>query len=180
VGRRISFPARPFLFAKVLTVSNGFLGYNTSFMLDVVVCALLVVVPVLLLSLWLVKVRRNYALHKTLQLVLGVTLLVAVGLFEIDMRMQGGIRAILEKRAVPLTAEQAVFFYRLLWVHLFFSITTVILWVTTIALALKRIPCPPAPCSHSPLHKKLGWLSALDITLTAVTGLAVYYFGFMR
>jgi hypothetical protein len=71
------------------------------------------------------------------------------------------------------------FFKRLLLVHLAFAISTVFLWGTTLVLALKRIPSPPAPCAHSGLHKILGWLSAVDITLTSVTGLMVYYYGFM-
>lgn len=160
-------------------MQDGFLGYPASFMLDVVVCALVVVVPTLLFSLFAVKVLKNYSLHKKLQITLGVTLLIAVGLFEIDMRWQGGFEQILAKRSRPLDAEEMTFFKRLLLVHLAFAISTVFLWGTTLVLALKRIPSPPAPCAHSGLHKILGWLSAVDITLTSVTGLMVYYYGFM-
>ena len=159
---------------------DGFLGYRASVMLDLVVCALAVVVPTLLASLYAVKIRRNYSLHKCLQIALGVVLLVTVGLFEIDMRMHGGIVGILAKRSRPLSPDELASFYRLLYVHLFFAVTTVFLWGITLSLALRRIPTPPVPCSHSRLHKILGWFSAVDITLTAVTGLLVYYFGFVR
>lgn len=158
---------------------DGFLGYRTSFMLDVVVCALVLLVPLLVYSIYQVKICRNYSRHKQLQILLGALLLVAVGLFEFDMRWQGGIRTILAKRDTPLTAAQDVFFYRLLIVHLFFAVSTVLLWSTTIVLALRKIPKPPCPCPHSPIHKLLGWLSAVDITLTSVTGLMVYYYGFV-
>lgn len=158
---------------------NGFLGYPASLMLDVVVCALLVVVPTLLFSLYAVKVRRNYTLHKRLQVTLGAVLLVAVGLFEVDMQFQGGIAGILAKRARPLSGEERAFFDSLLKVHLCFAVSTVVFWGLTLGLALRRIPRPPAPCPHSPVHKVLGWLSAVDITLTSVTGLMVYYYGFM-
>lgn len=158
---------------------DGFLGYRTSFMLDVVVCALVLVVPLLVFSLYQVKVRRRYALHKQLQILLGALLLVAVGLFEVDMRWQGGVRGILAKREVPLTPAQDAFFYRVLVVHLFFAVSTVLLWSATLILALRRMPKPPAPCPHSVLHKRLGWLSAIDITATSVTGLLVYYYGFV-
>jgi len=160
-------------------MSDGFLGYRASFMLDVVVCALIVVVPTLLFSLYAVKIRRNYRLHKSLQIALGIVLLVAVGLFEIDMRLHGGITGILAKRSRPLTPSERESFDQLLYVHLFFAISTVVLWATTLTLALRRMPLPPAPCAHSRLHKRLGWLSAVDITLTSVTGLAVYYYGFI-
>lgn len=158
---------------------DGFLGYPASLMLDVVVCALAVVVPTLLFSLYTVKVRRNYVLHKRLQITLGVLLLLAVGLFEIDMRWQGGFEAILEKRTRPLSDAELAAFKTLLTVHLAFAISTVVLWGTTLGLALKQIPNPPAPSSHSRVHKLLGWLSAVDITATAVTGLMVYHDGFM-
>jgi uncharacterized membrane protein YozB (DUF420 family) len=161
------------------SMSDGFLGYKTSLMLDVVVCALVVVVPTLAYSLYTVKVRRNYRLHKRLQIALGAVLLVAVGLFEVDMQVQGGIAGILAKRARPLSANEREFFDGLLKVHLCFAISTVVLWCVTLWLALKRTPDPPMPSPHSPTHKILGWLSAADITLTAVTGLLVYYFGFV-
>lgn len=160
-------------------MSNGFLGYRASLMLDVVVCALLVVVPLLVFSLYLVKVRKNYLLHRNLQVLLGIVLLIAVGLFEVDMQLQGGIDAILGKRASPLSSVQLALFNRILRVHLFFAISTVFLWAATLILALKKFANPPLPGSHSQVHKVLGWLSAVDITMTAVTGLMVYYFGFV-
>lgn len=160
-------------------MSDGFLGYKASLMLDVVVCALAVVVPTLLFSLYTVKIRKNYSLHRNLQVLLGIVLLVAVGLFEVDMQLQGGIDAILTKRDSPLSSTQRTLFNRILYVHLFFAVSTVFLWATTLILALKKFANPPMPGSHSRLHKVLGWLSAVDITMTAVTGLMVYYFGFV-
>jgi uncharacterized membrane protein YozB (DUF420 family) len=160
-------------------MSDGFLGYKTSLMLDVVACALVVVVPTLLFSLYTVKIRRDYPLHKALQIALGVLLFVAVGLFEIDLRMQGGIDGILAKRSRPLSAGERASFDALLYLHLSFAVSTVVLWATTLGLALKRMPIPPAPCAHSRLHKRLGWISAADITLTSATGLLVYYYGFV-
>ncbi len=78
--------------------TDGFLGYRTSFMLDFVVCALLLIVPLLVYSLWLVRIKRNYVAHKWLQLALGVILLVAVGAFEIDLQIvHGGWENIVSK-----------------------------------------------------------------------------------
>ena len=49
-------------------MGDGFLGYDTSVMLDVVVVALLVVVPVLMVSLLQVRFRRRHLVHRRLQL----------------------------------------------------------------------------------------------------------------
>ena len=161
-------------------MKDGFLGYRTSFMLDFVVAALVLIVPILLFSLYSVKIRRHYTLHRNLQLLLGVVLLVAVGAFEVDLQwIQGGWANVVAKREVPLTPVQLAFVQRVLRIHLIFAISTPILWAVTIVLALRRMPSPPTPCPHSVLHKKLGWISTIDIVLTSVTGLVFYYFAFV-
>ena len=68
-------------------MTDGFLGYDASFMLDVVVCALALVVPALAWSIWLVKARRAYALHRNVQIVLGIVLLISVAAFEYDLQI---------------------------------------------------------------------------------------------
>lgn len=161
---------------------DGFLGYRTSFMLDFVVCALILIVPLLVYSLWLVKAKKNFLAHKRLQVTLGIILLVAVGAFEIDLQVvHGGWENIVSKSHPDETdlaakVEQARPY---LWVHLVFAVTTPFLWFTTLALALRRFASPPSPGIHSQTHKILGWLSTFDITLTAITGLIFYYVAFM-
>jgi len=162
-------------------MSDGFLGYRTSFMLDAVVCALVLVVPVLVVSLYLVKVRRNYTAHRNLQIGLGIVLLITVAAFEIDIQqIQGGWENVVAKREVKLTPGQLASARNVLWVHLVFAVSSPLLWLVTIVLAVRRIPHPPGPSAHSPLHKKLGWASTCDLVLTAVTGLWFYYVAFVR
>jgi len=163
-------------------MQNGFLGHNASLMLDVVVTALVLIVPTLLFSLYTVKFRRNFALHKKLQITLGVVLLLTVSAFEVDMQViHGGWENIVHKPEDPirLTKNDLDFVRNVLHVHLLFAISTPLFWILTISLALKKFPNPPAPCGHSRVHKILGWISAIDITLTSVTGLTFYYFAFV-
>ena len=152
-------------------MGEGFLGYDTSVMLDVVVVALVVVIPLLMLSLCQVRFGQRYRVHRRLQLTLGAVLLGAVSLFEIDMRLHGGFWAMSQNHSRAM--------HVLLYVHLFFAISTVVLWAATIGLALRRFESPPQPGAHSRLHRRLGWLSTLDITATSITGLLVYYYGFV-
>lgn len=160
-------------------MQDGFLGYKSSFMLDFVVVALVLIVPILLFSLYTVKVRKNFTRHRNLQLLLGIVLLVAVAAFEVDLRLQGGWQAVVNKGEPKLTADKLATVATLLYVHLVFAISTPLLWLATITLALRRFPNPPQPGAHSRLHKTLGWLSTIDITLTSVTGLVFYYFAFV-
>lgn len=161
-------------------MADGFLGNDASFMLDVVVCALLLVVPLLVYSLYLAKIRRQFLQHRNLQVTLGILLLITVAAFEIDMHLiHDGWEGIVKRRNPVLTATELAFVRQVLQVHLVFAVSTPFLWATTLGLALMRMPSPPAPCDHSRLHKKLGWLSAVDITLTSITGLAFYYYAFI-
>ncbi len=163
-------------------MSEGFLGFQASFMLDVVVCALMLVVPVQVFSLYQVKARANFALHKRLQLGLAAALVLAVGGFEVDMQLvHGGWENVVNKNpeSPRRSPEEIESIRSLLYGHLFFAVTTPILWGATIALALARFPSPPVPSPHSPLHKKLGWLSTIDLMLTSATGLWFYYAAFV-
>ena len=163
-------------------IQDGFLGYRTSFMLDFVVTALVVIVPLLLYSLWMVRFRRQYRTHRLLQITLGIILLVAVGAFEIDLHVvQGGWQNIVAKQGLESDALAAKITAVRPWlrVHLLFAVTTPLFWTVTIVLALRRFSNPPVPGSHSRCHRLLGWISAVDITLTSITGLAFYYVAFV-
>ena len=76
-------------------------------MLDAVVCALVLVVPAIVFSLYLVKVKKNYVAHRNVQIGLAIVLLAAVTAFEIDIQqIQGGWEKVVAKREVKLTADQ--------------------------------------------------------------------------
>jgi len=155
-------------------LKNGFLGTPASIMLDVVVCSMVLVVPTLIFSIYLVKGLRKYDLHKSIQLTLGLVLLLVVTLFEVDMRLRGGFWAMASQSPYYGTA----FLEYLLYVHLFFAISTVILWSITYYFALKRFPSPPRPTAFSPTHRVMAWIAVADMGANVVTGLMVYYFGF--
>jgi putative membrane protein len=163
-------------------MSDGFLGYDTSFMLDVVACTLVLVVPALCYSLFLVKKRQAYARHRRLQIVLGLVLLLAVTAFEVDLQIvHGGWLNVANKlpEAPRLSGDRLLAAQRVLRVHLVFAVSTPVLWAVTTGLALRNYSNPARPGPHSRVHNSLGWLSVVDLVLTSVTGLAFYYFAFV-
>jgi len=161
---------------------RGFLGYDASLMLDVVVCALVLVVPILCYSIWAVKFRQKYHLHKKLQILLSLLLFVAVVLFEIDMQLHGGWQAIINKDPSEprMSPEELSEVAQVLYIHLVFAISTPFLWGWTMFEALRKFPRPVTPARHSRKHAFLGWASAIDLTMTSITGLIFYYFAFVR
>jgi putative membrane protein len=161
-------------------MSHGFLGYNATLMLDLVVCALVLIVPVLVTSIFLVKFRRNYVWHRRIQLFLAAVLLLAVAAFEIDVQaVHHGWQNIIRQARPEISPADFDRIRNVLHIHLIFAISTPLLWAVTISLALPRFGNPPAPSKHSPVHKCLGWISAIDLTLTSATGLLFYYFAFV-
>src|ERR1700679_468688 len=120
-------------------MSHGFLGYNATFMLDLIVCALILVVPVLATSIFLVCVRHNYVWHRRIQLLLAGVLLFAVFGFEVDVQLvHGGWQNIVHQARPNIYAEDFNFTRTLLRVHLIFAASTPLLWAVTIGLALRR------------------------------------------
>ncbi len=157
---------------------DGFLGTRASFMLDVVALAMFVLLPALAWSVYLVKYRHKYALHKTIQLTLGAVLLVTVSLFEVDMRI-GGWRHRAEASPFVSPASETNWVYVALAIHLCFAVTAALLWIVVIARALRQFPSPPVPGPHSVWHRRFGMAAAIDMACTAVTGLAFYYLAFV-
>jgi putative membrane protein len=160
---------------------HGFLGFDASLMLDVVMVALVLLVPV---QFWSIRLARSarYPLHKRVQLGLAAVLLVAVGAFEVDLQLlHGGWENVVNKDpdSPRLAGDDLWLVRRVLWVHLVFAVSTPLLWAATIVLALKRMPVPAAPCPHSRLHRKLGWASVIDLVFTAITGMLFYYLAFI-
>jgi putative membrane protein len=157
---------------------DGFLGTRATFMLDVVALAMALLLPVLGWSIYLVKYRRRYALHKKVHLTLGIVLLVTIAAFEADMRVNGW-----RDRAAAspyVSHEGSIDWVTLsLGVHLCFAVTTALLWAIVIIQALRQFPKPPAPSPHSPRHRRVGKLAAIDLLCTAVTGWLFYWLAFV-
>jgi putative membrane protein len=155
---------------------DGFLRTRAPLMIDVVCLAMIGVVIVLAWSVYQVKVRHRYQLHKWTQITLGAVLLVVVILFEVDIRLHGWE----ERAANALKGRPASVVYTALYVHLVFAISTVLLWPITIVLGIANFSNPPLPGPHSRVHIPLARTAAIDMVLTAITGWVFYWLAFVR
>ena len=161
------------LFAQAADL-NGFLPTRGSIMLDFVFVAMIGIVPILLASIYLVKARGKYQLHKWIQIGLGVTLAIAVTAFEIDMRLFTDWEEL---------ASASAYYPRVVWnslyVHLLFAIPTPLLWIYVIVKAVREFPNPPAPCGYSTQHIFVARIATAGMLLTAVTGWIFYWLAFV-
>ena len=148
---------------------------ESTFMMDVVVLAMLGVLPVLTWSIYLVKVRKNYHLHKRIQWILGIVLLATITLFEIDIRRDSSWW----DRAMRSPFYTSGVLQPMLGIHLCFSITTTLLWAWVLLEALWKFPSPPSPGPYSPRHRLLARFAAIDMYCTAVTGWTFYWMAFV-
>ena len=155
---------------------DGILGTRASLVLDLLFLAMFVVVLLLGWSVYQVKYRRRYELHKWVQIILSVVLLAAVAVFELDIRTYGW-----ESRAANrIGGKPTAAVYNALYVHLVFAISSVILWPIVIIRALRNFPSPPAPSRHSRWHIRWARVAAIDMLLTSVSGWIFYWLAFVR
>lgn len=152
---------------------QGFLGTRADLLMDIVIVALVAVVPIVLYN-WALARRGRYAQHKLFQVGLAALLAVVVGVFEYNLRLQGGIFE--ATRASSYAGTTTLNFW--IYFHTFFAITTIFIWVALILLSLRRFPSPPLPGAFSATHKRWGRIGMIWMLVTGVTSLPVYVYGF--
>lgn len=156
---------------------EGFLGARGSLMLDVVFLAMIAILPVLAYSVFALARRRQYSAHKRLQLGLAIVLLTAVTAFEIDIRFFTNW----EERAAAspyFTPGAWCPVWYSLAIHLAFAVPTLFIWIYVVLGALRRFPSPAAPSDYSRSHRKWGYIAAVFMTMTAMTGWVFYVLAF--
>lgn len=146
---------------------------QTDILIDIVNFSFIIIVPTLIYS-WIQVRKGNYAWHKKIQLTLFIVLFIAVILFEVDLRMRGGIFKMVEQSQFAGT----LLLNATIWFHMFVSITTSLIWIGLVIFSLKKFASPPLPNSFSRTHKIWGTIGMIDMILTGITGVMLYVLGF--
>lgn len=156
-----------------LHLPTGFLGTRGDLLMDIVVVAI-VFTP--LLFLWAVWMARHgqYARHRNLQTGLLTTLLVAVVLFELDIRLKGGTQAFMAGSpylGTPLLSW-------LLRTHVLVAVACFGLWTYLVVQAWRhRMDLHPA--KFTAWHRRAGYGVFAGTVFTAVSGVWLYWLGFV-
>ena len=152
---------------------DGFLPFSrASFMLDLVVCAMFLVIPLQIWSIAQAK-RKRLQLHRAVQIATSVVLLVTVIVFEIDIRVNGW-RHLAE--ASPYY-ESLVF--PALYVHLVFAVCTPFIWGYTVIKAMRQFGNPVQVNAYASKHRRWGMISFLCLCMTSITGWIFFYLAFV-
>jgi putative membrane protein len=152
----------------------GFLGTRGDILMDIVVLSFLLILPILVVS-WRSARRGAYAVHRRIQLLLASVLAVAVALFEIDLKLSGGI--------FTLTAESAyagsTLLNGLIYGHTLVAIGSALVWIPLVLLSLKWFGKPPEPNAYSRRHRLWGRTGMTLMMLSGSSAIPLYYVGFV-
>ena len=140
-------------------------------MLDFVSIAMVFILPILTWSLFVVRAQKNYALHRRIQITTGCVLLVAVLLFEIDVRVNGW------RHLAKPSPFYDTWLFPFLYVHLFCAVSAALTWTYTLTFAIKRKPTPATMLAQR--HRRNGWISVVFMYLTSITGWVFYWMAFV-
>lgn len=152
---------------------DGFLPFSRgTLMMDTVVTAMLIVVPLTIYGSRLAKTRR-YERHRQVQLGLATGLALAVLAFELEVRLMGW-----RERAAP-----SPYFHTILFPWLYFHVTIAVcaslLWIAATVHGLRRMPRPARPGPGSVWHRRIGQATIAATCATAVTGWVFFYLAFV-
>ncbi len=152
---------------------SGLFGSRASTAYDLAYLILLLMIPILTWSLELLLLRKNYLLHKKVQLFLTMTFLIATALFFTDFFLHGW-----RHRAAASVAEIPAITYMTLAIHLAFWLITGLIWIGLLVQSLRKIPNPPQPCEFGPFYVFWLIMLALQFFLTTLTGWEFYMLAF--
>ena len=152
----------------------GFLASRGDILIDLVIVSFVVILPLLALS-WRSARGRNFERHRKLQLGLAILLAIAVGLFEVNLRLSGGIFELTRGSAFAGTTLLNSIIYG----HTLVAVASVLVWAPLLVVSLRRFGNPPTPGSFGPRHRFWGRTGMLLMMASGLSALPLYYLGFV-
>ena len=151
----------------------GGLFPTTTYLIDIVNVSFIIIAPLLFYS-WRKARSGDYRLHRNLQTGLTLALLVVVYLFEQDLKALGGIfKAVEQSRFAGTAALNGLIYF-----HTICAVSSSLIWLLLVAISLLAFR-PPQPNAFSKWHIIFGRIGMIDMLLSAVTGVMLYFVGFV-
>ena len=155
-------------------MASGLFSFSRgTLMMDIMPVAMVILVPTLAFSIYEVRIKKNFQLHSRIQATLAGILMLAIVLFELDVRLNGW-----RQLATPSPYFDN-WLFPVLYVHLFFSVSTTLLWAFMIAGVIRSRPEPLSANAQTRRHARMGKVTARLTYITAVTGCTFYWMAFV-
>ncbi len=143
------------------------------FMIEVVALAMFLLGPLTAFGALQAK-RGRWLIHKRVMSSVGFILLIAVILFEVQIRSFGWREA----------AKESPYYDSLvfpsLWIHLPIAIVTSLTWILTVREAITTFALQAKPHgAKSGKHKLFGKIAVIGTLLTSLTGWVFFYLAFI-
>lgn len=141
--------------------------------IDALALAMLVVIPLSMVSFSIVKFFRQTRLHLWLQVAISVVMGVFLLAFELSIRIVGW------REQAEVSPYYESYLLALLFLHLLCAVPAVGLWYYTLYKALKEFSFSAKPGKYSMMHRRMGWVSYLFLLMANLTGYGFYYLAFI-
>ena len=151
----------------------GFLATRGDVLMDIVVLAFLVILPLLIVSWWSAR-AANYKRHRRMQISLALLLAVVVTMFEVDLKLSGGIFALTSESIYAGTS----LLNGLIYGHMLLAIGSTLVWVPLVIISMLKFPNPPVSNAFGPVHRFWGRAGMLLMMASGLSAVPLYYVGF--
>jgi putative membrane protein len=151
--------------------SSGFLGTTAPFYLDMITIYF-AILPFLMFASISFVIKKRYNAHFISQLALFAVTLVVVVIFEVGVRISGGIVEFMKTANIPYW-----FMITFLIVHVTIALVSVVLWSALLYGAVRSYILEAKGVSKS--HGKVGRFVFLGMTISSFMGVAIYYMLFI-
>ena len=151
---------------------KGFLGTRADCYMDIAIILFTTLPFFILIALQLAR-HRKFISHRNMQIATLALVLIALGIFELDIRLTGGINAFLAHSSMPMS-----FTRRFLDFHIVIASVTALVWIGLAVTSWTRFT-KVLPGRFSSRHIWWGKATFVCICLTSGTGAAVYLMTFV-
>ncbi len=151
---------------------KGFLGTRADFCMDISIILFAALPFFILIALQLAR-RRRFVGHRNMQVATLILVLIALGIFEMDIRLAGGINAFLAHSSIPINLTR-----RFLDFHIMIAAVTALAWIGLVLISWPRFS-KSLPGPFAPRHIWWGKATFVCICLTSGTGVVVYLMTFV-
>lgn len=153
---------------------KGFLGTRGDFFSDLLILALVVILPVLVAAIVL-AMRKRFAIHKKLMLAIFTVLVLYVIVYEANLIYLGGMNYLLSNTRVPRRPYLALLIF-----HIIQSALTLVLGGAVISRG--RAALNSGQLSREgfvSVHRRIAWIEVSMLAISVITGLIIYYLTFI-